>query len=70
MKTIDLCFFVTGKILITVSWRALAFKEAWPSPYHYCSILLGRRYHLTSIELWSAYFDLETNIPEKKIKTY
>ena len=31
-------------------------KEARPSPYHYCSYFLGRHYHLTSIELWSAYF--------------
>ena len=50
--------FVTEEIPITVSRRA-PDKKAWPSPYHYCSYLLGRHYHLTSIELWSAYFDLE-----------
>ena len=49
------CLFV----LITVSRRA-PDKEALPSPYHYCSLLLWRRYHLTSKELLSAYFDLET----------
>ena len=29
------CLFVTEEILVTVSRRAPAFKEAWPSPYHY-----------------------------------
>ena len=46
--------FVTEEILIKVT------RQAWPSPYHCCSLLLGQRYHLTSIEFWSVYFDLET----------
>ena len=50
---------VTEEIPITVSPQA-PDKEAWPSPYHQCSLLLGWCYHLTIIELWSAYFDLKT----------
>ena len=53
------CLLVTEEISITVARRA-PDKEARPSPYHYCSLLLDWRYHLTSIELRSAYFDLET----------
>ena len=30
------CLFVTEEIPITVS-RQAPYKEAWPSPYHYCS---------------------------------
>ena len=51
------CLFVTEEIPITVSRRA-PDKEARPSPLSL--MFLGRRYHLTSLELWSAYFDLET----------
>ena len=55
-----LFLFVTEEISITVSRRA-PDKEAWPSLYiSLLFLLLGRRYHLTSIELWSAYFDLKT----------
>ena len=49
------CLFVTEEIPIKVS-RQAPDKEARPSPYHYCSLLLGRCYHLTSLQLWSAYF--------------
>ena len=35
-KSYIVCLFVTEEIPITVSRRAQN-KEAWPSPYHYCS---------------------------------
>ena len=51
--------YVTEEIPITVSCWA-PDKETRPCPYHYCSKFLGQCFHLTSIELWSACFDLET----------
>ena len=35
-RKLFVCLFVTMEIPITVSWWA-PDKEAWPSPYHYCS---------------------------------
>ena len=35
LPTKIVCLFVKEEILVTVSRRAPAFKEAWPSPYHY-----------------------------------
>ena len=56
-----LYLFVIDEISITVSRRA-PDKEARPKAKPLSLLTLTPRpgYHLTSLELWSAYFDLET----------